>query len=60
MYSNFEPQSQASERHEMEEFLNEAEFYRERPSPELIKNKTLKDLFNVHSLKYLHSSKRGD
>ena len=60
MYSNFEPQSQASERHVMEKFLNEAAFHRERPSPELFENKILRDLFTVHSLKYLASSKRGD
>ena len=36
---NFEPQSQASVRHVVEEFLNEAAFRRERPSPELFKNK---------------------
>ena len=60
MYSNFEPQSQTSERHVMEEFFNEAAFHRERPSPELYKNKILRDLFNVHSLKYLDSSNRGD
>ena len=44
----------------MEKFLNEAAFHRERPSPELFKNKILRDLFNVHSLKFLASSKRGD
>ena len=32
----------------VEEFLNEAAFHRERPSPELFKNKILRDLFNVH------------
>ena len=31
---NFEPQSQASVRHMVEEFLNEAAFHRERLSPE--------------------------
>ena len=36
---NFEPQSQASVRHVMEEFLNEAAFHRERPWPELKKKK---------------------
>ena len=45
---NFEPQSQASVRHVVEEFLNEAAFHRERPSPELFKNKLLRDLFNVY------------
>ena len=45
---NFEPPSQASVRHVVEEFLNEAAFYRERPSPELFENKILRDLFNVH------------
>ena len=32
----------------MEEFLNEAAFHRERPSPELFKNKILRNLF-IHS-----------
>ena len=32
----------------MDEFLNEAAFHRERLSPELFKNKILRDLFNVH------------
>ena len=44
----------------MEKFLNEAAFHRKRPSPELFKNKILRNLFNVQSLKYLASSKRGD
>ena len=44
----------------MDEFLNEAAFDRERPSPELFKIKILRDLFNVHSLKYRDSVKRGE
>ena len=44
----------------MEEFLNEAAFHCERPSLELFKNKILRDLFNVHSLKYRDSVKCGD
>ena len=44
----------------MEEFLNEAAFHCERPSLELFKNKILRDLFNVHSLKYRDFVKRGD
>ena len=40
----------------MDEFLNEAALHRERPSPELLKNKILRDLFNVHSLKFRDSS----
>ena len=56
---NFEPQSQASERHQVEEFLNEAAFHGERPSPEHFRNKILRDLFNVHSFKYRDSFKRG-
>ena len=57
---NFEPQSQASVRHVVEVFLNEAALNRERPSPELFKNKILRDLFKVHSLKYRDSVKRDD
>ena len=47
---NFEPQSQASVRHVVEEFLNEAAFHGERPSPEHFMNKVplLRDLF-IHS-----------
>ena len=60
MYSKFDPQSQTSERNVMEEFVNEATFHRERPSPELLKNQILRDLFNVHSFIYLDSSKLGD
>ena len=57
---NFEPQSQASVRHVVKEFLNKGAFHRERPSPELFKNKILRNLFNVHSLKYRDSFKRDD
>ena len=57
---NVEPQIQASEEHMVEEFLNEAAFHREQPSPELFKNKILRDLFNVHSLKYRYFFKRDD
>ena len=45
---NFGPQSQASERHVLEEFLDGAAFHRERPSQEHFKNKILRDLF-IHS-----------
>ena len=41
-------QNDGKERHVVEEFLDEAAFHRERPSPELFKNKILRDLFNVH------------
>ena len=57
---NFKPQSQASVRHVVDEFLNEAAFHRERPFPELFKNKILRNLFNVHSLKYCDSVKRSN
>ena len=53
--SNFEPQSQTSERHVVEEFLNEAAFHRERPSPEHFKDKILRKLF-IHSNAAIPSS----